>query len=442
MKLFGLHACSNSKKWVPRLNLPYKHITDYPSDVDATQHRPRRSGILETVQAIPTSTAPTARGNARGNTSLSSIDNKEKLLPVKTTLALKTNFSSPINNYPAISSESNIRRTSNGPQNLVSYSLDAPNSFPQPTSIPAIDTLSVKWPTPMGSIDNEMNNMEIPPTLQPIAKEMSSEEKIPEIEGIASVGRIPLSFEEEPSWKRSHTMSGNVMSGHEIHGHASHTVKSTKKNGHASLSVNSVTKNGHASHSVNSMIKNGHGRHSVNSMNMNGKKLVVMNDINETIANTRRHVNVANLRVYSKRQDGLSSSKRTSSKFGKRKKTESKYNNSLLQRTNKDKKAENTAQPCSFNPSSNLKKKVFIPPPEPIGPIQPLLEKFEKEKAVGDISEHTLDFENIKPHEAIDKHLLSIKSQPKIGPIKEHLLTDQIDPIEPIAKHQVKANAL
>ena len=423
--------------------------------MEATQNRHRRSGILETVQAIPTSTAPTARGNARGNTSLSSIDNKEKPLPVKTTLALKTNFSSPINNYPATSIESNIQRTSNGPQNLVSYSLDAPKSFPQPTSIPAIDTLSVKWPTPMGSIDNEMSNMEIPPTLQPIGKEMSSEEKIPEIEGIASVGRIPLnSFEEEPSWKRSHTMSGYVMSSHEIHGHVSHSVNnvkkndhvshsvnSTKKNGHASHSVNSVTKNGHASHSLNSMIKNGHGRHSVNSMNMNGKKLVVMNGINETSANARRRGNFANLRDYSKRQDGLSSSKRTSSKFGKRKKTESKYNNSLLQRTNKDKKAGNTAQPCFFNSSSKSKKKVFIPPPEPIGPIQPLLEKFEKEKAVGDISEHTLDFENIKPHEDIDKHLLAIKSQPKIGPIKEHLLTDQIDTIEPIAKHQVKANA-
>ena len=310
----------------------------------------------------------------------------------------------------------------------------------------------------MGSIDNEMSNMEIPPTLQPIGKEMSSEEKIPEIEGIASVGRIPLnSFEEEPSWKRSHTMSGNVMSGHKIHGHASHSVNNVRKNGHASHLVNSVTKNGHASHSINSvtknghashsensMIKNGHGRHSVNSVNMNGKKLVLMNCINETIANARRRGNVvANLRDYSKRRDVLSSSKRRSSKFGKRKKTKSKYNNSLLQRTNKDKKAGNTVQPCSFNTSSQKsKKKVFIPPPEPIGPIQPLLEKFEKEKAVGDISEHTLDFENIKPHEAIDKHLLAIKSQPKIGPIKEHLLTDQIDTIEPIAKHQVKANAL
>ena len=311
---------------------------------------------------------------------------------------------------------------------------------------------------------------------------MSSEEKIPEIEGIASVGRIPLSFEEEPSWKRSHTMSGNVMSGHEIHGHASHSVKSMNKNDHASHSVNSVIKNGHASHSVNSMNKNGHASHSVNSvtknghashsansvtnnghashsinsvtkndhashsvnsMNKNKKKLVVMNSINETIGNARRRGKVvANLLDCSKRQDVLSSSKLTSSKFGKRKKTESKYNNSLLQRTSKDKKAENAVHPCSFYTSSKLKKKVFIPPPEPIGPIQPLLEKFEKEKAVGDISEHTLDFENIKPHEAIDKHLVPIKSQPKIGPIKEHLLTDQIDTIEPIAEHQVKANAL
>ena len=295
----------------------------------------------------------------------------------------------------------------------------------------------------MASIDNEMSNMEIPPTLQPIGKEMSSEEKIPEIEGIASVGRIPLSFEEEPSWKRSHTMSDNVMYGHEIHGHASRSVKSMNKNDHASHSVNSVTKNGHASHSINSVTKNGHASHSVNSMNKNKKKLVVMNSINETIGNARRRGKVvANLLDCSKPQDVLSSSKLTSSKFGKRKKTESKYNNSLLQRTSKDKKAENAVHPCSFNTSSKLKKKVFIPPPEPIGPIQPLLEKFEKEKAVGDISEHTLDFENIKPHEAIDKHLLPIKSQPKIGPIKEHLLTDQIDTIEPIAEHQVKANAL
>ena len=278
----------------------------------------------------------------------------------------------------------------------------------------------------MGSIDDEMKNIEIPPTLQPIGKEMSSEEKIPEIEGISSMGSIPLSFEAEPSWKRSHTISGNVMSGHAIHGYASHSMNNVNKNGHV-MSGHEI--HSHVSHSV------------IKSVNKNGKKLVLANGINDTIANARRRGKVfVNLRDCSKRHDVLSFSKPSSFKFGKRKKAKSKDDNSLLQRANKDKKAKNTAQP-TFNTSSKLKKKVFIPPPKPIDPIQPLLEKFEKEKAVGDITEHTLDFENIKPHEAIDKHLLPIISQPKIGPIKEHLLTDQLDTIEPIAKHQVKANA-
>ena len=139
---------------------------------------------------------------------------------VNNTLDLKTNFSSPVNDNAAPANVTVVQNSTNKLQNLASYSLDQPNSFPRPTSIPAIDTISAAWPTPMGSIDNEMDDVSNPPSMQPIADEMSSEEKIPGIQGISNMARIPLDFQEEPGWERSDTTAANVTASHAIHGHA------------------------------------------------------------------------------------------------------------------------------------------------------------------------------------------------------------------------------
>lgn len=369
------------------------------------QQGSRRNGILETVQVIPTSTPPTARDNARVNKTLNSTDSKENVPPLnpylKAELALKTNFSRPVNDHADTTVESGIHKASNGPQNLVSYSLDPPNSFPQPTSIPPIDTLSATWPTPMGSIDSEMDDIGIPPTLEPIGNEMSGVDKIPKIEGISSVGQIPLSYEEESPWERSHATSGDVLPGHAIRSHASDTVSSAGKS---------------------------------------GETMLRMKNRNETVANATRRGKVAeNPQDFSKDQH-FSSTKLTSLKVERQRTKKAKDNSNLLLHVNKHKTTGNTLHVWSSNTSSKSKKRVAIPPPKPIDPIQPLLEKFQREKEVGDISEHTLDFEPIKPHEAIDKHLLPIESQPKIAPIKEHLSTEQLDTIEPIENHQIATN--
>jgi len=39
---------------------------------------------------------------------------------------------------------------------------------------------------------------------------MSSNEKIPDIDEISDVARIPLDFQEEPAWERSHASVANV----------------------------------------------------------------------------------------------------------------------------------------------------------------------------------------------------------------------------------------
>jgi len=363
------------------------------------------------VQAIPTPTTPTVygttRGSARKNTSLIVTDSVKNHQSVKTRLALKTNFTSPVSDFSGTSSVSVVKNTNNGPQNLASYSLDPPNSFPQPTSIPAIDTLSASWPTPMGSIYNEMNDIENPPTMQPIGNEMSSEEKIPGIENISSVEPIPLSFEEESPWERSHATSSNVISGHANLGHTSHE-----------------SGNPHAS----------------------GEKLRLVKSRNATTSNARRRENiVVNPRNFSKGRNILHSTKLTAFKFGRQNKTKSnaKYNlqHKAWQQANKRKSTGKALNPCSLKNTKKSRKRVSIPPPKPIDPIQPLLEKFQKEKTVGDIKEHTLDIETVKPSETIDKHLVSIESQPEIGPIKEHLSKDKPAAIEPIANHQLDTNA-
>ena len=243
--------------------------------------------------------------------------------------------------------------------------------------------------------------------MQPIGNEMSSEEKIPGIENISSVEPIPLSFEEESPWERSHATSSNVISGHANLGHTSHE-----------------SGNPHAS----------------------GEKLRLVKSRNATTSNARRRENiVVNPRNFSKGRNILHSTKLTAFKFGRQNKTKSnaKYNlqHKAWQQANKRKSTGKALNPCSLKNTKKSRKRVSIPPPKPIDPIQPLLEKFQKEKTVGDIKEHTLDIETVKPSETIDKHLVSIESQPEIGPIKEHLSKDKPAAIEPIANHQLDTNA-
>ncbi|KAL9958353.1 hypothetical protein ACROYT_G035358 [Oculina patagonica] len=413
------------------------------------QHVPRRSGILETVQAIPTSTTPTARDSARVlarasarvsalvsarvNTPANSTkDSVKNLDSVNNTLADKANFSSPVNgsaapnnmtivqnatnrlqNLASFSSPVNdntatnnvtvVQNATNRLQNLASYSLDQPNSFPRPTSIPAIDTMSAAWPTPMGSIDNEMDDAGNPPSLQPIESEMSSEEKIPGIQEISNMARIPLDFQEEPPWERSHATAANVTAGHATHGHARFSL-------------------GHAA-----------SRHFVPSPSRSIKKLLSVKSrkIIRAYAKGQKENVAANLK-------GSSKIRNTSfkvNKFGKEKLR------SQTQNIFKHKESQNGAKRSKEGKHKKWRKRVSIPPPKAIDPIQPLLEKFQKEKEVGDIKEHTVDIKAIKPNEGIDKHLVSLESQPKIKPITEHLSKEKPDDIEPIENHQLVENA-
>ena len=357
------------------------------------QHVPRRSGILETVQAIPTSTTPTARVFARGNASANSTkDNVKNSDPVNYTPAKGANTSSVVNDSAVSNDVTVVQNATNKLQNLATYSLDPPNSFSRPTRIPAIDTISAAWPTPMGSIDNEMDDVGSPPSMQPITNEMSSTEKIPGIDEIPDVGRIPLDFQEEPAWERSHASAANVTDGHATHGHV------TSSFGHAA------------------------SRHFVPIPSRNRRKLrlVKSRKIISTYGRRREnvvtHPRVTNLKVR---------------KFKRKKR--------LLTKTHSNLKHKDSRHATRRNKKG--KKRVSIPPPKPIDPIQPHLEPFEREKEVGNIKEHTMKIEAVKPNEGIDKHLISLKSQPKIEPITEHISKEKPADIEPIQNHQLVENA-
>ena len=329
----------------------------------------------------------------------STKDNGNTPVPVNNTPAKGTNSSSVVNDNAVTNNVTVVQNATKKLQNLVTYSLDPPNSFSRPTRIPAIDTISAAWPTPMGSIDNEMDDVGNPPSMQPITNEMnsiSSNEKIPDIDQISDVARIPLDFQEEPAWERSHA-SSQVKDGHATHGHA-------------------MSSFGRAA-----------SRHYVPTLSRNGKKLRVIESRKVVSTFARRRENVAaHPRVVSR-------SWKTNLKVRKFKRKEK-----LLTRTHSVLKHKNSQHTAKRNKKG--KKRVSIPPPKPIDPIQPLLEPFEKEKEVGDIKEHTMDIEAVKPNEGIDKHLISMKSQPKIEPIAQHISKEKPADIEPIQSHQLAEN--
>ena len=350
------------------------------------QHVPRRSGILETVQAIPTSTTPTARVFTRGDASANSTKDNVNNTPAK-----GTDSSSVVNDNAVTRNVTVVQNATNKLQNLATYSLDPPNSFSRPTRIPAIDTISAAWPTPMGSIDNEMDDVGNPPSMQPIANEMSSmssNEKIPDVDEISDVPRIPLDYQEEPAWERSHASVADVTGGH-----------ATSSFGHAA------------------------SRHFVPTLSRNRKKLRLVK--NRKIIST-----------YARRRENVAAHPRVSKIWNTNLKSRNfKIKEKLLTRM-KHKNGQNSAKR-----NKKGRKRVSIPPPKSIDPIQPLLETFKKEKEVGDIKEHTMDIEAVKPNEEIDKHLISLESQPKIKPITEHISKEKPADIEPIQGHQLVENA-
>lgn len=63
-------------------------------------------------------------------------------------------------------------------------------------------------------------------------------------------------------------------------------------------------------------------------------------------------------------------------------------------------------------------KRVFIPPPKTIDPINKVIENFEVEKDIGNINEHTIDIEKMKEIEEIKNHLQDVKTPPQIKPIE------------------------
>ena len=355
------------------------------------QHGPRRSGILETVQAIPTSTTPTPRVSARGDVSANFTNNNVKPPdPVNNTKG--TNSSSAVNDNAVTNNMTVVQNAMNKLQNLATYSLDPPNSFSRPTRIPAIDTISAAWPTPMGSIDNEMDDVGNPPSMQPITNEMNSNERIPNIDEIPGVARIPLDFQEEPAWERS-----NVTDSHATHDHA-------------------MSSSGHTT------------RHFVPNLSTNRKRLLLVKSRKTISTYARRRENVA---AHPRVESGI---RKTNLKVRKFKRMEK-----SLPRAHSSLKHKNCQTAAKRNKKE--KKRVTIPPPKPIDPIQPLLETFEKEKEVGDIKEHMMAIEAVKPNEGIDKHLISLKSQPKIKPIAEHMSKEKPADIESIQSHQLVENA-
>ena len=239
----------------------------------------------------------------------------------------------------------------------------------------------------MGSIDNEMDDVGNPPSMQPITNEMSSmssNEKIPDIDQISDVARIPLDFQEEP--ERSHASSSNVTDGHATHGHA-------------------MSSFGRAA-----------SRHFVPTLSRNGKTLRVIK--------SRKIIS-----TYARGRENVAAHPREVPRCWKTnlKVRKSKSKEELKTRTHSILKHKNSQHTAKRNKKG--KKRVSIPPPKPIDPIQPPLETFEKEKEVGDIEEHTVDIEAVKPNEGIDKHLILMKSQPKIEPITQHLSIKKSHPI-------------
>ena len=236
----------------------------------------------------------------------------------------------------------------------------------------------------MGSIGDEMNTIENLPSLPPIGSEMNENEKIPGIEEITSM-QIPLSFEEEEPLEKSHATSSDFIPGHANTGH---------------------TNSSHANPTASSS--------------------------NETTADARRREFVASNPGDFLETKSIHRLKLRSSQV-KRQESVKEKNNQRTNKNNKDNKVRH-----HYAHSKLSKKRVAIPPPKPIDPIQPLMEKFQKEKEVGDIKEHVVEMEKIKPHEAIDKHLISMEPQPDIEPIENHLTKEQSDTIQPIENHQLK----
>ncbi|PFX22331.1 uncharacterized protein LOC111334402 [Stylophora pistillata] len=368
------------------------------------QNGPRRSGILEMVQTMPTSTTPTNQVSVHLNSTVPSTKDKTRNSDTVNKTPPKTKLYSVVNSKAVSHSVSVVQNTTNGLKNLTTYSFDKPNSFPQPTSIPAIDTLSEAWPKPMGAISNEMEDVESPPSMQPIANEMSNEEKIPGIADISDMERIPLDFQEEEPWERSQATVSQVTHSHSTHDHDGSGV-------------------GHAVR-----------RHVIPTPRRRKMKLAVRerSKITDTYVRGRGHNNPrTRLRI----KNAILKARRLRRK-GKFKSENQILPNPKVKKLNGNK----TCPPCSFVKTRKSKKKMGIPPPAPIDPIQPLLEKFEKEKEVGDIKEHTVDIEKVKPNEGIDKHLKTLETQPEITSISEHLTKEQIQDIEPIENHQLELN--
>ena len=63
-------------------------------------------------------------------------------------------------------------------------------------------------------------------------------------------------------------------------------------------------------------------------------------------------------------------------------------------------------------------KKVFIPPPKPMGSISKFMLKFKKEKDIPGIKEHTVEVEKVEQIQSIKSHLVNIESPSPIEPIK------------------------
>lgn len=352
------------------------------------------------VLAIPTSTTPTNYVFMHQNSTVPSTKDKGRKFDAVNKAPSKTNLYSVVNEKKVTNGVSVVENATNGLKNLTTYSFAQPNSFPQPTSIPPIDTMSEAWPNPMGSIDNEMEDIGSPTSMQPIANEMNDEEKIPGIADISDMERIPLDFQEEEPWERSQATASHVTHSHTTHG----------------LDGSGV---GHAAR-----------RHVVPAPRRRRMKLDVKDWNKVTGAYVRRrehHTQRGQLRIWS-----------TTPKAGRLgRKGKLKFENEILPIHKVRKFTMNkTCPPCSFVKTWKSKKKMSIPPPKPIDPIQPLLEKFEKEKEVSDIKEHTVDIEKVQPNEAIDKHLKTLENQPDITSISEHLSKEQIQDIVPIENHQ------
>ena len=344
-----------------------------------------RRGILETLQALPSTAAPSVQARGENATTRFNATNSESTETLnakkKPSFALNANTS---NTEAPTFNALKAHNGTNSQQHVQSLSPYQLNSFPHPTSIPVIDALFDPSPTPMGSIESEMEKVE----KAPMADELRREEA--KTRRVSTEGRIHLDFEEEEPWERSRLGGKQGAFNAEkdfkrcgvFHENRERMTLFVKLRGNLADYPGKAATEGH----IDNIKK--------------GKSDLKQQDFGELPC---KGVNLQEKSIHIK-----------------------------------DKKIDHDKRYGIKR--SRSPKRVSITPPSIIDPIEPLLEKFQPEKKVSNIKEHTVDFENMIAKEPINHYLPPIKTS-KIQSIARHFAKDHASPIEPIGNRLIKEHA-